>query len=118
MQPHSRSHLRGTVPREAPIPKRNMEANEEQTGVVGMKVDVVLMECEAAARRRGWKWKATSRLQRQEMCCTPCGMSLLASLPEVCATLTCSPREGCSRHCPVKVDPAFAALGQAALGLQ
>lgn len=29
-----------------------------------------------------------------------------------------SPREGCGRHFPVKVDPAFAALGQAALGLQ
>lgn len=30
----------------------------------------------------------------------------------------CPPRERCGRHFPVKVDPAFSALGQAALGLQ
>ena len=53
-----------------------------------MKVDVVLVEYEAAARRRGWKWKATTRLQRQEMSWAPCGIGLPASLPEVCAMLT------------------------------
>ena len=30
-----------------------------------MKVDVVLMECEAAARRRGWKWKGTNRQEER-----------------------------------------------------
>ena len=119
MQSHSRSHLRGTVPREVPIPKRKMVANEEQTGVVGMKVELVLMECEAAAGRRGWKWNATAPLQRQETSCAPCGPAFQPhSRRGVCHADICAPREGCGRPFPVKVGPAFAALGQAALGLQ